>query len=98
MGIDIVGSAMPADNGYGQNGSRLPSSTLPGVKTSSGFLPEVDLDVAYAAVGGSDRAYPGGMDGLNPYHRSPKGGDTAGPQTRTLDGANVPVAYGMKAR
>lgn len=98
MGIDIVGSAMPADNGYGQNGSRLPSSTLPGVKVSSGFLPSCDINAGYEAVGGQDRAYPGGMDGLNPYHRTPKGGDVLGPQTRTLTGTNVPIAYGMKHR
>jgi hypothetical protein len=37
---DILGSKLPANNGYGQNGFTGPSSDLPGQHTTSGFLPQ----------------------------------------------------------
>jgi hypothetical protein len=37
---DILGSKLPANNGYGQNGYDGASSDLPGKKTTSGFLPQ----------------------------------------------------------
>jgi hypothetical protein len=41
-----IESKMPADNGYGQNGYRGPSSDLPGKHTSSNFLPKCSADQA----------------------------------------------------
>lgn len=43
MTTDVVGSNIPADDGYGQNGYDGASSDLPGKRTSSGFLPQVKV-------------------------------------------------------
>ena len=44
MATDIVGSNMPADNKYGQNGYAGASSDLPGKRTRiDGFSNDVDL-------------------------------------------------------
>jgi len=40
MAIDVVGSKMKPENGYGQNGFTGPSSDTPGKHTTSGFLPD----------------------------------------------------------
>jgi hypothetical protein len=40
---DILGSKMPANNRYGQNGAQNPSSDTPGKHTTSGVLPQVVL-------------------------------------------------------
>jgi hypothetical protein len=40
MSNEIIGSKIPARNGYGQNGAQNASSDLPGEKTTSGFLPK----------------------------------------------------------
>jgi hypothetical protein len=42
---DILGSKMPADNRYGQNGAPNSSSDLPGQPTTSGVLPQTVLPV-----------------------------------------------------
>jgi hypothetical protein len=43
----FIQSKMPADNGYGQNGYRGPSSDLPGQHTSTNFLPQCKIDKDY---------------------------------------------------
>jgi hypothetical protein len=59
MATDVVGSKMPAQNGYGQNGYAGPSSVTPGDQTcgKSGFLPACDLPKAlgdYSRLPGID--------------------------------------------
>jgi hypothetical protein len=43
MATEIVGSKMPADDGYGQNGYKGASSECPDKCTTTGFLPQVTL-------------------------------------------------------
>jgi hypothetical protein len=51
--VDVyIQSKLPADNGYGQNGYRGPSSDLPGNRTSSNFLP--DSQAAFAKAKSAD--------------------------------------------
>jgi hypothetical protein len=60
MGDFIVGSKMKSENGYGQNGYSGASSDTPGQKTTSGMLPQCDIEGAKAAekqkrdINGSD--------------------------------------------
>jgi hypothetical protein len=44
-GNQFIKSEEPADNGYGQNGYRGPSSDLPGKRTTSGFLPKATAPI-----------------------------------------------------
>jgi hypothetical protein len=98
MAIDVLGSRMPAKNGYGQNGFAKASSDLPGEATSSGFLPGVDVAAAAReTIGGDGNLYPLGRSGKAPPRApGPKDAGMQGPQTRTLGGANVPTAFGMR--
>lgn len=100
MAIDVVGSNMPADNGVGQNGFRGASNDLPGMQTQNDLLPQVDYAKALReTVGGADgESAACGRSGKSPYTHGQKSANMQGPQTRTLTGTNVPVAYGMKAR
>jgi hypothetical protein len=41
MAIQVVGSKMPSDNGYGQNGFDGPSSDTPGKNTQSALASDV---------------------------------------------------------
>jgi len=43
MSVEVVGSKMKSDNGYGQNGYSGASSDTPGQHTTSGFLPQATL-------------------------------------------------------
>lgn len=104
MAQDIVGSNMPANNGYGQNGYAGASSDQPGQNTTSGFLPgisEADLSAALGRVNPKD-----GRDAVR--DRSGKGNPAApkdfkqpkfaAPQTREVLADSYPLSYGMDAR
>src|ERR1700688_4012130 len=72
MTQDIVGSKLPADNKYGQNGATNSSSDLPGQKTAiSGFSTPCDLAAAHddhwqkRDVGKSNVPNPHGMKDAN---------------------------------
>ena len=99
MAQDIIGSKMPALNGYGQNGFPGASSDLPGQATKSGFLPACDVVAATAAsVGGRDGAYLGGRSGKAAPRAASRGGTVLGPQTRDVGVSDVKPSYGMLTR
>jgi hypothetical protein len=103
MADDVVGSKLPANNGYGQNGFPGPSSDEPGKNTTSGFLPGItDADLSSAL----DRVNPKDRDTVR--DRSGKGNPAspkdfkqpkfAAPQTRTVSDESYPLSFGMDQR
>lgn len=99
MAIDVVGSKMPAQNGYGQNGFPGPSSDNPGKDTKSGFLPACELPgAAQASIGAKDSVYPGGRSGKAAPRAASKGGTMQGPQTRDVSDKGYPPSFGMAER
>ena len=104
MAEEIVGSKMPANNGYGQNGYSGPSSDTPGKNTTAGFLDgisDADLTAALARVNPKD-----GRDTVR--DASGKGNPVApkdfkqpkfdAPQTRTVSADAYPLSFGMDKR
>lgn len=101
MAQDIVGSAMKAQNGYGQNGYGGPSSDEPGTTTKIDNLNLPTCDLAQATkdtVGGSDGAYAGGLNGKGNGARPAKQPPVLGPQTRDVGVSKCPLAFGMDQR
>jgi hypothetical protein len=99
MAQDIVGSKMPANNGYGQNGFQGASSDSPGsVRTNSKMGAELfpaDVNSAYAKAGLSQRG-PGRARRSTAERGAPKHTQLPAPQTREVDASPLPPAFGHR--
>jgi len=109
MAEEVVGSKMPSNNGYGQNGYEGPSSDTPGNNTGSGFLPgisDADLTAAFNQVNPKDGRDtvrdrsgkgnpPAPKDFKQPKYDVVEGG---GQQTREVSAQSYPLSYGMDKR
>jgi hypothetical protein len=63
QGDEYIESKLPADNNYGQNGYTGASSTKPGEKVSSNFLPQTSTDGLLDRTRSNVQAAPGRLDG-----------------------------------
>ena len=104
MAEEIVGSKMPANNGYGQNGYSGPSSDTPGKKTTSGFLDgisDADLTAALARVNpkdGRDTVRDASGKGNPAAPKDFKQPKFVAPQTREVSADTYPLSMGMAQR
>jgi hypothetical protein len=101
MAQDIVGSKMPANNSYGQNGDPSASSDTDfSNRTNSPMAKQlfpVDLKGALAKAALSQRG-PGPAGKGNPATRNARKQPTlAAPQTRTVDATPLPTTFGHHA-
>jgi hypothetical protein len=95
---DIVGSKMPANNGYGQNGYTGASSDSPGsVRTNSKMGAELfpaDVNAAYAKAGLSQR--PTRARKSTSERGAAKHTQLPAPQTRDVDASPIEPAFGHR--
>jgi len=103
MADEVVGSKLPANNGYGQNGFPGPSSDEPDKRTTSGFLPgisDADLSAALDRVNPKDRDTVRNASGKGnpPAPKDFKQPKFAAPQTRTVSSESYPLSHGMDQR
>jgi len=98
---EIVGSKMPADNGYGRNGYSGSSADTPGsARTNSQMAKDlfgVDVNAAYAKAGLAQR--PPRPARMSTAARNARKQPTLpAPQTRFVSNKQVvPTTFGMKA-
>jgi hypothetical protein len=83
MAIDVVGSKMKSDNGYGQNGYSGSSSDLPGQHTTSGFLPQATVPADWGQT--------------RPMSAEQKVPTTKGMRSRSGEGGVIPAANTRRA-